>query len=274
MADAWPAVFDDSNATHKKPRNKALYVASERVNASSLQEISDGQIVAIDGKTLRRSYDKASGKSAIHMVSAWATANHISLGQVVVDAKSNEITAIPKLLELIEISGALVTIDAMGCQTEIAAKIVDAKADYCLAAKGNQPTLHEGLVAFFDDHLEDDFARYPVRRFETEEKAHGASRPRLELYWPSGPRMQLPISLLAFHPSYRNQQTAPRCGLQRHHNQSQVDHLTIKARQAPLLPCRLFPLPARRQAWGCTAWRCGSASRAGTDQDVSPFETA
>ncbi|MFC1759185.1 ISAs1 family transposase, partial [Planctomycetota bacterium] len=78
---------------------------------TALQDITDGQIVAIDGKTLRRSYDKASRKSAIHMVSAWATENHISLGQVVVDAKSNEITAIPKLLELIEVSGALVTID-------------------------------------------------------------------------------------------------------------------------------------------------------------------
>ena len=151
---------------------------------TSLQEISDGQIVAIDGKTLRRSYDKASGKSAIHMVSAWATANHISLGQVVVDAKSNEITAIPKLLELIDISGALVTIDAMGCQTEIAAKIVDAEADYCLAAKGNQPTLHEGLIAFFDDHLEDDFARYPVRRFETEENEHGREDLRSYLICP------------------------------------------------------------------------------------------
>jgi predicted transposase YbfD/YdcC len=140
---------------------------------TALQEISDGQIIAIDGKTLRRSYDKASGKSAIHMVSAWATANHISLGQVVVDAKSNEITAIPKLLELIEISGALVTIDAMGCQTEIAAKIVDAEADYCLAAKGNQPTLYGGISGFFLDHLEDDFARVPVRRFETNEKGHG-----------------------------------------------------------------------------------------------------
>ena len=81
----------------------------------ALHEISAGQIVAIDGKTLRRSFDKSSSKSAIHIVSAWATANHISLGQVVVDAKSNEITAIPKLLEMLEISGSLVTIDAMGC---------------------------------------------------------------------------------------------------------------------------------------------------------------
>lgn len=151
---------------------------------TSLEDISDGQIVAIDGKTLRRSYDKASSKSAIHMVSAWATANHISLGQVVVDAKSNEITAIPKLLELIEISGALVTIDAMGCQTEIAAKIVEAEADYCLAAKGNQPTLHNGLIDFFADHLEDDFARHPVRRFETNEKTHGREDLRSYLICP------------------------------------------------------------------------------------------
>ena len=151
---------------------------------TSLQDITDGQVVAIDGKTLRRSYDKASSKSAIHMVSAWATANHISLGQVVVDAKSNEITAIPKLLELIEISGALVTIDAMGCQTEIAAKVIDADADYCLAVKGNQPTLHNGVIEFFDDHLEDDFARHPVRRFETNEKAHGREDLRSYLICP------------------------------------------------------------------------------------------
>ena len=144
----------------------------------ALHEISDGQIVAIDGKTLRRSFDKASNKSAIHMVSAWATANHISLGQVVVDAKSNEITAIPKLLEMLEISGSLVTIDAMGCQTEIARRIVEADADYCLSAKGNQPTLHQGIVNFFDDHLEDDFTRTQVRRYKTHEKGHGREETR------------------------------------------------------------------------------------------------
>src|SRR6202000_1963771 len=98
-----------------------------------------------DGKTLRQSFDKADAKSAIHMVSAWATANHISLGQVVVDQKSNEITAIPKLLEMLDLSGALVTIDAMGCQTEIAEKIIKAGADYCLAVKANQPTLQQGV---------------------------------------------------------------------------------------------------------------------------------
>lgn len=138
-----------------------------------LQEVTQGQVIAIDGKTLRRSFDKAGAKSAIHMVSAWATANRISLGQTVVDAKSNEITAIPKLLEILEITGSLVTIDAMGCQTEIAQKIVDAGADYCLAVKGNQPTLHAGIVAFFEGHLEDDFARTRVRRYESHETGHG-----------------------------------------------------------------------------------------------------
>ena len=145
---------------------------------TALHEITDGQVIAIDGKTLRRSYDTASGKAAIHMVSAWATANHITLGQVVVDAKSNEITAIPKLLEMLELSGSLVTIDAMGCQTAIAQKIVDAGADYVLAVKENQPTLHAGIQKHFDDHLEDDFARTKVRRYETTEKGHGREETR------------------------------------------------------------------------------------------------
>jgi len=145
---------------------------------TALHNITSGQVVAIDGKTLRRSFDTASSKSAIHMVSAWATTNHISLGQVVVDAKSNEITAIPKLLEILEISGSLVTIDAMGCQTEIAKKIVEQQADYCLAAKGNQPTLHNGIVDFFYDHMGDDFARTKSRRHHTEEKGHGREEVR------------------------------------------------------------------------------------------------
>jgi predicted transposase YbfD/YdcC len=145
---------------------------------TALHEITDGQVIATDGKTLRRSFDAASSKSAIHMVSAWASANHISLGQVVVDEKSNEITAIPKLLEMLELTGALVTIDAMGCQTEIAKQILDAEADYCLAVKGNQPKLHEGIVDFFVDQMEDDFARTQVRRYQTEEKGHGRKERR------------------------------------------------------------------------------------------------
>lgn len=151
---------------------------------SDLHEITRGQVVAIDGKTLRRSFDAASSKSAIHMVSAWATANHITLGQVIVDQKSNEITAIPKLLELLDISGCLVTIDAMGCQTEIAQAILDAKADYVLAVKGNQPTLYEGIVNFFAEHVEDDFARVKVSRHETHETGHGRQETRSYLVCP------------------------------------------------------------------------------------------
>lgn len=145
---------------------------------TALHEITGGQVIAIDGKTLRRSFDTASSKAAIHMVSAWASANHITLGQVVVDAKSNEITAIPKLLEMLELTGSLVTIDAMGCQTEIAKQIVDAGADYCLAVKDNQPTLHQGIIDFFLDHMEDDFARTRIRRYQTEEKGHGREERR------------------------------------------------------------------------------------------------
>ena len=145
---------------------------------SALHEISDGQIVAIDGKTLRRSYDRASGKSAIHMVSAWASANHISLGQVVVDEKSNEVTAIPKLLQMLEIQGSLVTIDAMGCQVKIAETIVDQQADYVLAVKGNQPTLFDGVVSHFAVHLSDDNV-FKGRGFHrTNEKAHGRETER------------------------------------------------------------------------------------------------
>lgn len=140
---------------------------------TALHEITDGQVVAIDGKTLRGSFDAASSKPPIHMVSAWATANHVTLGQVVTDAKSNEITAIPKLLEILEIKGCLVTIDAMGCQREIARQIVASGADYVLAVKDNQPKLHETIRDFFAEHLEDDCRSIDCRRHETHEKGHG-----------------------------------------------------------------------------------------------------
>jgi hypothetical protein len=112
---------------------------------AELHEATAGQVVAIDGKTLRGSFDRASGKSAIPMVSAWATANRLRLGQVVVDAKSNEITAIPVLLKLLELKGCLVTIDAMGCPTAIAEAILAREADDVLAVKDNQPTLHRAI---------------------------------------------------------------------------------------------------------------------------------
>lgn len=115
----------------------------------AIAEISEDQIIAIDGKTLRRSFDKASSRAAIHMVSAWASENKMVLGQVKTEEKSNEITAIPQLLKLLEIEGCIVTIDAMGCQKKIAANIVNKKANYVLALKGNQETLSREVEELF-----------------------------------------------------------------------------------------------------------------------------
>jgi predicted transposase YbfD/YdcC len=190
---AWLARFLDlETGTPSHDRFNAIFAAIKPAEfekcllswITALHEITDGQVIAIDGKTLRRSFDAASGKAAIHMVSAWATVNQISLGQVVVDAKSNEITAIPKLLEMLELSGAMVTIDAMGCQTEIAKQIVAAGADYCLAVKDNQPTLHQGIIAYFEEHLEDDFAGIRMRYHVTDETGHGRREARYHMICP------------------------------------------------------------------------------------------
>ena len=140
---------------------------------SALHQVSGGQLIAIDGKTLRRSYDRGDSRAAIHMVSAWASENHISLGQVVTDEKSNEITAIPELLRMLEIGGSLVTIDAMGCQTQIAKQIVSQKADYVLAVKANQPTLYNGIVAHFENYLSQDESYNGRSCYHTSEKSHG-----------------------------------------------------------------------------------------------------
>jgi len=117
---------------------------------ADLAALSGGEIIAIDGKCLRRSMDKAADKAAIHMVSAWATQNQLVLGQQKVDDKSNEITAIPKLLMRLDIRGAVVTLDAMGCQTKVAQQIVDQGADYMLSLKGNQGNLHADVKEFFE----------------------------------------------------------------------------------------------------------------------------
>jgi len=184
---AWLAKFLDlRNGIPSHDRFNAVFAAIKPAEfekcflswITALHEITAGQLVAIDGKTLRRSFDAATNKAPLHMVSAWAAANHVCLGQVATDAKSNEITAIPKLLEILELSGCLVTIDAMGCQAQIAAAIVDAGADYVLAVKANQPTLHDGIVDHFVAHLEDDFARTKVSRHTNQEKAHGRQTKR------------------------------------------------------------------------------------------------
>ena len=139
----------------------------------SVYQLTQGQVVAIDGKQSRRSHDRAAGKTAIHMVSAWASENQMVLGQVRVDEKSNEITAIPELLAMLEVAGCIVTIDAMGCQTEIAAKIIEKEADYALAVKGNQGNLHEDVVQYFDWALADQFQPTTYTAAETIEGNHG-----------------------------------------------------------------------------------------------------
>lgn len=139
----------------------------------SLCEASGGRLIAVDGKTIRGSLDRAGNKAAVHMVSAWCNANEMVLGQVATDDKSNEITAIPRLLKLIDISNAVVTIDAMGCQKEIAKTIVDEGGDYVLQLKGNQGGLHEETVQLFDQCLRDDCLGIEYAMAKTINKGHG-----------------------------------------------------------------------------------------------------
>ena len=108
-------------------------------------------VIAIDGKTLRRSFDRAAGKSPLHMVHAWAADQRLLLGQIAVDDKSNEITAVPKLLEMLSLKGCIVTADAMSCQRAIAAQVTEQGGDYVLALKGNQGSLHDDVRTFLDD---------------------------------------------------------------------------------------------------------------------------
>jgi len=139
----------------------------------SISELFDGEVVSIDGKTLRRSHDVSFDKKAIHMVSAWASANSLVLGQIKTDEKSNEITAIPELLKSLELKGCLVTIDAMGCQKKIAEVIIESDADYLLVVKDNQPNLHQAIQDYFAQANEADFEDYKIDFAETFNKGHG-----------------------------------------------------------------------------------------------------
>ena len=147
----------------------------------ALSDLCGGDIVAIDGKTLRHSFDRAASNTAIHMVSAWANANRLVLGQVKVDDKSNEITAIPKLIKMLDLAGATVTIDAMGCQKEIAKVITDQEADYVLALKENHPTLYDDVTLFFEEGKATDFAEIDHEYHETVDGDHGRIETRR--YW-------------------------------------------------------------------------------------------
>ena len=185
---AWLARFLDlSSGIPSHDRFNAIFKAIKPAEfercllswITSLHEVTAGQLVAIDGKTLRQSFDKADAKSAIHMVSAWATANHISLGQVVVDQKSNEITAIPKLLELLDVSGL------PGDHRRHGLPGRDRREDRrgrrpttCWRSRGTSRPCTTGIVEFFLDHMEDDFARVKVSRHETKEHGHGRDEHR------------------------------------------------------------------------------------------------
>jgi len=140
---------------------------------AELSQASDGRLIAVDGKTIRRSLDAAGGKAAIHMVSAWCNANEMVLGQLATDEKSNEITVIPKLLELIDVKDAVVTIDAMGCQKKIARAIVAEGGNYVLQLKGNQGGLHDETVELFDSCLRDDCLGIAYTTARTANKGHG-----------------------------------------------------------------------------------------------------
>ncbi len=137
----------------------------------AVYQVTEGQVVPIDGKKVRRSHDRSHDQQAIWMVSAWASDNGLVLGQVKVDDKSNEITAIPKLLQVLELSGCIVTTDAMGCQKEIAAQIVTKEADYVLALNGNHSGVFEDVQDLFEYAAELDYVDCDYHK--TVDKGHG-----------------------------------------------------------------------------------------------------
>ncbi len=147
----------------------------------SITEAIGAQVIPIDGKTLRQSFDRNQGQKAIHVISAWASTHRLVLGQLKVDDKSNEITAIPKLLELLDIAGCIITIDAMGCQKEIASQIINKKADYVLALKGNQGKLEDEVSSWFEKAKSKNFAGIEYSYHCTTDSAHG--RIEIRQYW-------------------------------------------------------------------------------------------
>lgn len=159
------------------------WLQSLRVKAGEATGV-DQPILAVDGKTARRSHDRNKGLGALHSVTVWASEFGLSLGQVACAEKSNEITAIPELLRMVDIKGTIITIDAMGTQKAIAEQIVDAKADYVLALKGNQETLHLEVIDYIDEQAKNDFADAKARRHITREKGHGRQEIRSYIQMP------------------------------------------------------------------------------------------
>jgi len=147
-------------------------------------------VFSVDGKTARRSHDRSKGLGALHSVSVWASQYGLSLGQVACAEKSNEITAIPELLQLVDIEGTIITIDAMGTQKAIAATIIDRKADYVLALKGNQETLQQAVIDYIDEQSKNDFSEVQARRHITKEQGHGREEIRSYIQMPVPPSLR------------------------------------------------------------------------------------
>ena len=162
----------------------ANWLQSLRVAAAAATGV-DQPVLAIDGKTLRRSHDKRKGLGALHSVSVWASELGLTLAQVATDEKSNEITAIPEVLKLVDLRGAIITIDAMGTGRALAKDIVDGGGDYVLALKGNQETLHEAVVAYVNEQMQTDFAHVGARRHLTKETGHGRQETRHYVQMPA-----------------------------------------------------------------------------------------
>ena len=160
----------------------ANWLNSLRATAAAATGVEQ-PVLAVDGKTARRSHDRKNGLGALHSVSVWASEFGLSLGQVACAEKSNEITAIPELLRLVDIKGAIITIDAMGTQKAIAAQIIEGEADYVLALKGNQETLHQAVIDHINEQLEGDLAN--AREHVTTEKGHGREETRTYLQLPA-----------------------------------------------------------------------------------------
>lgn len=199
-------------------------------------------LISIDGKQLRRSHDRSSGKKAIYMVSAWANENKLVLGQRKVDEKSNEITAIPKLLDVLMLAGCIVSIDAMGCQTAIAQKIIDKKGDYVLSVKKNQKTLLSDIIGIFETVEKMDYAAVIHDYYKSTEKSHGRLETR-ECWVITDPEY---VSLLQGQDDWAGLKAIIKIKGTRHHTQKEVARYYI----ASLDKDAKFLLETVRGHWG------------------------